>query len=95
MLRVSGPPSVMRSLGRRRSRTRRGGATTHTAGFAGTQRVPHSPARAAAALAVLATIPLGLAISAAAQVAALAAIVAVALAAGRRTPPRPDVHAMR
>jgi len=44
-----------------------------------------SRARAASAVALLATIPLGLAVSAALQVAVLAAIVTAALAAGHWT----------
>ena len=43
--------------------------------------IAHSPVRAVAAGAALATIPLGLAVAAAAQVAALAAIVALGAAA--------------
>jgi hypothetical protein len=43
--------------------------------------IAHGPARGAATVAALATMPLGVAVSASAQVAALAAIVATAAAA--------------
>ena len=47
-------------------------------------RIAHGPARAVAAVAALATIPLGMTVSAAAQVAALAAIVILGLGRGPR-----------